>query len=106
MKGRQGGIPRSQWLISYSGLERLYYDTVASYKYWEGDPRKLETLVFFNFIREEMEDNFLLLLPQKERDPIRQRWSQGVFGAIGRFVVPFTDRDLPGGVEGDQRSRC
>jgi hypothetical protein len=44
MKGRQGGIPRSQWLVSYSGLERLYYDTVASFKYWEGDLGKLETL--------------------------------------------------------------
>jgi hypothetical protein len=101
MKGRQGGIPRSQWLVSYSGFERLYYDTVASYKYWEGDLGKLETLVFFNFLRQEMEDNFLLLLPQNERDPIRQRWSQGGFGAIGRFLVPFTDFNLAGGVEGD-----
>jgi mono/diheme cytochrome c family protein len=102
MKGRQGGIPRSQWLVSYSGLERLYYDTVASYKYWGGDLGKLETLLFFNFLRQEMEDNFLVLLPQKDRDPIRQRWSQGAFGAIGRFLVPFADRDLPGGVTKDQ----
>jgi hypothetical protein len=102
MKGRRGGIPRSQWLISYSGLERLYYDTVASYKYWGGDLGKLETLVFFNFLRQEMEDNFLLLLPEKEREPIRQSWAQGVFGAIGRFLVPFDDRRLPGGVTGDQ----
>ncbi len=102
MKGRQGGIPRSQWLVSYSGLERLYYDTVASYKYWGGDLGKLETLVFFNFLRQEMEDNFLLLLPPKERGPIRQSWSQGIPGAIGRFLVPFPDRNLPGGVEGGQ----
>jgi hypothetical protein len=101
MKGRQGGIPRSLWLISYSGFERLYYDTVASYKYWQGDLGKLETLAFFNFLREEMEDNFLLLLPHKERNPIRQQWSQGVFGAIGRFLVPFADSGLPGGVAGD-----
>jgi hypothetical protein len=103
MKGRQGGVPLSQWLVSYSGLERLYYDTVASYKYWEGDLGKLETLVFFNFLRQEMEDNFLLLLPEKERAPIRQQWSQGVFGAIGRFVVPFADRSLPGGASGQRR---
>lgn len=103
MKGRQGGVPRSQWLVSYSGLERLYYDTVASYKYWGGDLGKLETLVFFNFLRQEMEDNFLLLLPQKDRDPIRQSWSQGVIGAVGRLLVPFADRNLPGGVAGDQR---
>ena len=87
MKGRQGGIPPTQWLVSYSGFERLYYDTVASYKYWEGDPGKLQTLVFFNFLRQEMEDNFLLLLPENERDPIRQRWPQG---------FRRMDRTLPG----------
>ena len=102
MKGRQGGVPRSQWLVSYSGLERLYYDTVASYKYWGGDLGKLETLVFFNFLRQEMEDNFLLLLPQKDREPIRQSWSQGAIGAVGRFLVPFPDRNLAGGVSGNQ----
>ncbi|MGJ0507314.1 MAG: fatty acid cis/trans isomerase [Methylocystis sp.] len=96
MKGRQGGMPPSQWLVSYSGLERLYYDTVASYKYWEGDTGKLETLVFFNFLRQEMEDNFLLLLPDTDREPIRRQWAQGVFGAIGRLLVPFPDRTLPG----------
>ncbi len=37
LQGRQGGIPRTQWLIGYSGFERLYYDTVASFKYWESD---------------------------------------------------------------------
>ena len=102
MKGRQGGIPRTQWLISYSGFERLYYDTVASYKYWEGDLGKLETLVFFNFLRQEMEDNFLLLLPQNERDPIRERWSQGFAGWAGRLLVPFPGSTLPGGVQKDQ----
>ncbi|RTL88609.1 MAG: hypothetical protein EKK29_04905 [Hyphomicrobiales bacterium] len=100
MKGRQGGVPRSQWLIGYSGFERLYYDTVASYKYWEGDLGKLETLVFFNFLRQEMEDNFLLLLPEKDREPIRRNWSQGAFGAVGRFLVPFPDSNLPGGIAG------
>jgi hypothetical protein len=102
MKGRQGGVPRSQWLVGYSGLERLYYDTVASYKYWQGDLGKLETLVFFNFLRQEMEDNFLLLLPQKDREPLRQSWAQGGFGALGRFLVPFGDRNLPGGNAADQ----
>lgn len=101
MKGRQGGVPRSQWLITYSGFERLYYDTVASYKYWDGDVGKLKALVFFNFLREEMEDNFLLLLPQQDRAPIRKDWSQGGFGALGRFIVPFPGRDLPGSGGGD-----
>ena len=32
MKGPQGGIPRTQWLMDYSGFERIYYDTVASFE--------------------------------------------------------------------------
>ena len=94
LKGRQGGMPPTQWLISYSGLERLYYDTVASFKYWAGDGSKLETLVFFNYLRQEMEDNFLLLLPKNQRVPIREQWAQGV-GAIGRLLIPFAAQTLP-----------
>lgn len=94
LKGRQGGIPPTQWLVGYSGFERLYYDTVASFKYWEGDGAKLQTLIFFNYLRQELEDNFLLLLPESERGPIRSQWSRGL-GAVGRFVVPFAGANQP-----------
>ena len=92
MKGRQGGIPRTFWLVSYSGFERIYYDTVASFKYWDGDTRKLETLIFFNDLRQEFEDNFLLLLAKNEREKIRHQWTQGV-GEIGLFFMPFAGAD-------------
>ena len=98
LKGRQGGIPNTQWLIGYSGFERLYYDTVASFKYWEGDVSKLETLGFFNLLRQELEDNFLLLLPRHDRQPIRKQWSQGI-GAVGRALVPFAGESLPGRIK-------
>lgn len=94
MKGRQGGIPRTFWLMSYSGFERIYYDTVAGFKYWEGDPEKLETLIFFNDLRQEFEDNFLLLLPKERRQKIRRQWTQGI-GAIGLFFMPFAGEDQP-----------
>jgi len=94
LQGAQGGIPRTFWLIGYSGLERMYYDTVAGFAYWEGDAEKLETLLFFNFLRQEFEDNFLLLLPPQQREPIRDQWTQGI-GAIGLIVVPFAGKDQP-----------
>jgi Fatty acid cis/trans isomerase (CTI) len=94
MRGRQGGIPRTFWLMGYSGFERIYYDTVASFKYWEGDPKKLETLIFFNDLRQEFEDNFLLLLPKEKRDKIRHQWTQGI-GAVGLFFMPFAGEDQP-----------
>jgi hypothetical protein len=100
LQGAQGGVPRTFWLLGYSGLERMYYDTVAGFEYWAGDGQKLETLLFFNFLRQEFEDSFLLLLPPDQRESIRQRWTQGV-GAIGLEVVPFAGADQPSRVQVD-----
>ncbi|MGB5834104.1 MAG: fatty acid cis/trans isomerase, partial [Thiohalocapsa sp.] len=94
LKGAQGGVPRTFWLLGYSGLERMYYDTVADFAYWAGDTSKLQTLLFFNYLRQEFEDNFLLLLPQEQREPIRERWTRGI-GAIGLVMVPFASEDQP-----------
>ena len=94
LKGARGGMPRTLWLVSYAGFERMYYDTVAGFAYWEGDPQKLETLVFFNFLRQGFEDHFLLLLPQHYRQSIRDRWTQGI-GEIGLYAVPFAGAAQP-----------
>lgn len=102
MKGRQGGIPRSLWLMDYSGFERIYYDTVADFEYWSGDVRKLETLVFFNYLRQEFEDNFLLLLPEDEREVIRDNWTQGI-GQAALALEPFAGADQPTEIKADRR---
>ena len=94
LRGRQGGIPRSQWIMGYSGFERIYYDTVAHFKYYGSDVGKLETVGFFNFLRQEFEDLFLLLLPEKDRKVIRQDWTRGI-GEIGLWLSPFPGRELP-----------
>ncbi len=99
-QGGRGGIPRTYWLVSYSGLERMYYDTVASFKYWGSDGHKLETLLFFNFLRQEFEDNFLKLLPSDRREAVREQWTQGV-GSIGLMVVPFAGDKQPTQVQLD-----
>ena len=100
LQGARGGFPRTFWLLGYSGLERMYYDTVAGFKYWAGDGHKLQTLLFFNFLRQEFQDSFLLLLPPDQRESIRQQWTQGV-GAIGLDVVPFAGADRPSRVAVD-----
>ncbi|MBK5941587.1 fatty acid cis/trans isomerase [Halochromatium roseum] len=94
VKGAQGGVPRTLWLINFAGFERMYYDTVAGFAYWEGDGLKLETLLFFNFLRQAFEDNFLTLLPSDNREVLRQTWTQGI-GRIGLAVVPFAGKDQP-----------
>lgn len=94
LKGAQGGVPRSLWLISFASFERMYYDTVAGFAYWKGDGSKLETLMFFNFLRQAFEDNFLTLLPPDVRKTIRRKWTQGI-GAIGLAAVPFAGEQQP-----------
>ena len=99
MKGRQGGIPRTLWLMDYSGFERIYYDTVANFRYWSGDVPKLESLVFFNYLRQEFEDNFLLLLPEDLRQKYRHDWTQGGVGELALDVMPFAGADQPTRIE-------
>jgi len=100
LSGGQGGTPRTLWLMSYSGLERMYYDTVAGFKYWAGDLSKLKTLLFFNYLRQEFEDNFLMLLPPADRQPVRRTWTQGV-GTLGLALIPFDGSAKAGGDPGD-----
>jgi hypothetical protein len=102
MKGRQGGIPRTQWLMDYSGFERIYYDTVANFQYWSGAIPKLETLVFFNYLRQEFEDNFLLLLPEDERPKYRNEWTQGI-GQIALELLPFAGEAQPTQIKTSKR---
>lgn len=94
LQGAQGGMPQTFWLMDYSGLERLYYDTVASFEYWAGDGSKLETLLFFNMLRQEFEDGFLGLLPRDERQRIRHRWTRGI-GSAALGLIPFVTADQP-----------
>jgi hypothetical protein len=94
LQGAQGGMPQTFWLIGYSGLERLYYDTVASFEYWAGDGPKLETLLFFNMLRQEFEDGFLGLLPRDDRERIRHQWTRGI-GSVALSLIPFETADQP-----------
>ncbi len=98
MKGRQGGRPRSLWLMDYSGFERIYYDTVANFRYWAGDPAKLETLAFFDFLRHEFEDSFLLLLPPEARQEVRHAWKRGI-GGLALEALPLAGADQPVQIE-------
>jgi len=94
LKGARGGMPRTLWLMSYAGFERMYYDTVASFGYWSGDESKLETLLFFNLLRQDFEDHFLLLLPARYRQNIRDDWTQGI-GQLALTAIPFVGGDQP-----------
>jgi hypothetical protein len=103
MTGRQGGIPRSQWVMGFSGFERIYYDTVAHFEYWGGDAGKLATVGFFNFLRQEFEDDFLLFLPEDVRVKIREKWSKGI-GDVGLHLTSFAAKDQPSPIKNNDPS--
>ena len=88
LHGRKGGIPPTFWLIDFSGYERLYYSLVADYRYWGGEQSKIATWEFMGYLRQEFEDNFLRLLPQKDRGQYRDRWTRGI-GQELLFTMPF-----------------
>ncbi|MDP7074689.1 MAG: fatty acid cis/trans isomerase [Myxococcota bacterium] len=102
MQGAGGGMPRTLWLMGYSGFERIYYDTVAHFEYWGGDADKLETVGFFNFLRQQFEDRFLLLVLPEERERLRKDWSQGI-GRMALWLAPDPDGSLSTRVKVDSR---
>ncbi|QDT28024.1 fatty acid cis/trans isomerase [Gimesia panareensis] len=88
LRGRQGGIPPTFWLIDYSGFERLYYSLVVNYQYYGSVAQKLATWQFMSHLRQEFEDNFLRLLPVDDRQKYRDLWTRGI-GQSLIFRMPF-----------------
>ncbi len=105
-EGPAGGIPRTQWLMSYSGFERLYYDTVASYKYWEADLGKLGTLVFLIFLRPEMEEDFLSSSRRMKTMRSASADWQSFTGMVGRSLVPSPAARCRAGSKKTSPIRC
>lgn len=88
LRGRRGGIPPTFWLMDYSGFERLYYALVADYQYYGSVEEKLATWEFMTVLRQEFEDNFLRLLPERDRQKYRDLWTRGI-GHDLLFTMPF-----------------
>lgn len=98
LRGRQGGIPPTFWLIDYSGFERLYYSLVVNYEYYGSVAQKLDTWEFMSRLRQEFEDNFLRLLPVDARKKYRDLWTRGI-GQELIFRMPFPGEDVGQGLD-------
>lgn len=77
VKGFVGQQPKTAWVIDYSLLERIHYLLVADFDVFSNVAHQLETRLYMDFLRMEGEQNFLFLLPEKDRIPLRNFWYRG-----------------------------
>ncbi|MDM0111675.1 fatty acid cis/trans isomerase [Variovorax sp. J22R133] len=77
VKGFVGDIPKTAWVIGYPLLERIHYLLVADYDVYGNIGHQLNSRLYMDFLRMEGEFNFLILLPQAQREAVRDYWYRG-----------------------------
>ena len=73
-QGMLGGPTKTAWVIDYSLLERIHYLLVAGYDVYGNVGHQLNTRLYMDFLRMEGESDFLILLPDADRDKERDYW--------------------------------
>ena len=76
MRGLQGRIPKTVWVLDYHVFESIYYNLTAGYNVFGPILHQLNSRLFMELSRISSEDLFLSFLPQKEREEIRLSWNQ------------------------------
>ncbi|MCB0419156.1 MAG: fatty acid cis/trans isomerase, partial [Bdellovibrionales bacterium] len=93
--GRKGGRPQAIWVMNYANLERLYYNLVVQFKYWENLAHKFGTWRHMSYVRREGEDLFLSFLPSGDRREVRSHYTKGLKGfATAENLLRFPDHSL------------
>ncbi|MBP8145445.1 fatty acid cis/trans isomerase [Pseudorhodoferax sp.] len=85
--GLVGDPPKTAWVIGYPLLERIYYLLVAGFDVYGNTSHQLQTRLAMDFLRMEGEANFLMLLPQAQREPLRDAWYRGASDEVKRRVI-------------------
>jgi hypothetical protein len=95
-----GADPETVWVMDYTTLERTYYSLVANFDVFGPTFHQSGTRLYFDFIRSESEDNFLLFLPDEARKRERAAWYQGMLARRKqRRQYVFAGRKLPSAVD-------
>lgn len=86
VKGFVGDVPKTAWLIEYPLLERIHYLLVAGYDVYGNVGHQLNSRLYMDFLRMEGEFNFLTLLPEDARVPLRDYWYRGSSERVKSYV--------------------
>ncbi len=93
VQGLVGKPPKTAWIVDYALLERIHYLLVAGFDVYGNFGHQIITRMFMDFLRMEGEENFLSLLPVKDRHREMQSWYQDpspqLSAFIQRDVTPF-----------------
>lgn len=81
-RGFVGDAPLTGWLLDYPLLERIHYLLVAGFNVFGNVKHQLATRTFMDMMRLEGENNFLSLLPARERKAIHDQWNRGALGQL------------------------
>lgn len=86
VKGLVGKPPKTAWIIDYALLERIQYLLVDGFDVYGNFGHQLMTRMFMDFLRMEGEENFLSLLPIKDRHELMESWYQDPSPQLSAFI--------------------
>ncbi|HSD36224.1 MAG TPA: fatty acid cis/trans isomerase [Rhodocyclaceae bacterium] len=86
LKGLQGEVPKTAWILGYSLLERIHYLLVAGYDVYGNLGHQLNTRLYMDFLRMEGEFNFIALLPRASRVGVRDAWYRETSSDVKDYV--------------------
>lgn len=75
--GWLGQKPLTTWLLDFPLFEQSYYNLVVNFDVFGNLAHQSQTRLYFDFIRNGAEINFLSLLPAEDRKKTLNHWYQG-----------------------------
>ncbi len=84
--GARGRITPTLWFLTYANVERIYYNLVPQFKYWDHAQKRVETWQFMRRLRQENEQGFIAWLPPETQKTTLSVWSEGLSKRIKRLV--------------------
>jgi hypothetical protein len=89
VKGFQGEIPKTAWVLDYPIFERIYYDLVAGFNIYGNVSHQISTRLYMDHLRMQSENLFLTFLPADQRAAIRASW---YVGATRKLTYALVDK--------------
>ncbi len=101
LRGLQGRMPKTIWVLDYHIFESIYYNLTASYNVFGPLMHQLHSRLYMEISRIASEDLFLSFLPKETRIPLRNKWSEqvprnkeSIYKRIFDFVTEETEEKM------------